>query len=150
MENKEKEIKPIPSKVATNVVTYGDKASNCIVVETVASFLNYYNFINTPRSKTKTWQEDYVDMNGVVQKRDITENIPINYGFNESPVVNLVFSQIIEIVIDGDKKTTKTKEDLAKFLNKYPNEFNKAYDDIINSIKLNFNDGSDKGLQKKK
>lgn len=114
-------VMPLENKVTTNVVTYGDNA-DCIVVETVASFYNFFNFINTPKNFTRKYTE---------QEREITEIIPMNYKFNEDPFIELLFEQTIDIVLDGKKQTTKSKVKLAEFLNKKPEEFQNAINDIL-------------------
>lgn len=106
---------PLSDKAITNIVTYGDRSRNCLIVETVASYYNFFNFINTPTSRTREYKEEYVDYNGIKKDRLITEHDYINYSFSDNPTVQLIFSQVKEIILNGEKRIPKSKEDLANF-----------------------------------
>lgn len=134
----EKKVEPLSNLVATNVATYGDN-EDCIVVETVASFYNFFNFINTPKEFVRKYKikdpNNETDSDGKVIEKEITEIITMNYKFNEDPFIELVFAQTIDIILDGKKQTTKSKTKLAEFLNKKPEEFQKVVTDILMNSK---------------
>lgn len=40
---------PLSDKAITNIVTYGDRSRNCLIVETVASYYNFFNLLILPQ-----------------------------------------------------------------------------------------------------
>lgn len=107
----------IKNNKITEIKSYGND-KNKVVIETVATFINYYNYLNTP---TKTMLKA---VDNALEIRDI------NYKFQDSPAVELIYSQCQKIVLDGVVKEEKTKEDLARFFNIYPYLFKEILEDI--------------------
>lgn len=126
------DIKPIENKVVTKITTFGSK-KNYIVIETVASFINYYNYINTPSYKTV-----------VKNETQDTEIIPINYSFLDSPQVELIISQTKELILDGEKVSNITKEKIGELFSKEPDTYLKILEEIKNN-----SEEVDKGLKNK-
>lgn len=113
----------IKNNKITEIKSYGND-KNKVVIETVATFINYYNFLNTP---TKT----------IIKENDNKLEIrDINYKFQDSPAIELIYSQCQKLIIDGQIKEEKTKEDLAKFFNMFP----ECYKEILEDIKKNSRD----------
>ena len=86
-EKEEKEITPIPELKVSEVLTFTDKKDK-ITVETVGSYRNLFNYINTPKYKTR-----YLDENTY-------ERININYRLEDNPEIEL-FSEVLKKILDN-------------------------------------------------
>lgn len=100
----------------TFVVSYGSK-TNCLVVETVASFINMMNYLNSSNAITRFGEK------GI-------ESIPQNFEFDKCREYKLVYSQVIKIILDG-KETSKTEQNFNDVINREKNIFKEALTAIL-------------------
>lgn len=126
-------VDPIKEKAVSNITAYGTE-KNKIEIETVASFINYFNYLNTPKYKTVISQ---------IGEQQSTELVPINYTFNDAPEIELIFRQTKLVVLDGERITNITKEHIQEILSKCPNL---TFKQILNDIQNN-SEFSDMGLK---
>lgn len=126
-------VEPIKELNISNIKEFGSE-KNKLIVETVASFINYYNFLNTPMYK--------LVKDEVTNK---TEYIEINFKVEDNPIIELIFKQTLKVIINGEEISNFKKEDILEIFNKYPDLYEKIYLDIKdNSV------GRDKGLTLKR
>lgn len=109
-------MKKVPDRETTSVVSYGTK-ENTLVVETVGSFINMMNYINSTNTIIRF-------INGGV------EQVPMNFEFDKSREYKLVYSQVIKIVLDG-KECEKTEKELQRVLDIEKDIFSQILKDIL-------------------
>lgn len=125
------DVKPIADMEISKIISYGD-SNNKIEVQTVASYINYFNYLSTPDYTIKYNLKDGVRISEEFEK--------INYLYEENKNIELLFSQIEVIVLNGIRydKDRKTKELLAEFLQYYSKLGIEALKDIHNNSKERF------------
>lgn len=118
MEKLEKidKIEKIKEGETTKVVSFGSK-DNILVVETVASFINMMNYINTTSTIIR-----FTD--GAV------EQLPNYFEFDKSREYRLVYSQVIKIILDG-KEVEKTDKNFQRVLDLEKNIFHEILSNIL-------------------
>lgn len=124
-------IKPIADMEISKIISYGDN-NNKIEVQTVANYINYFNYTSTPELVIKYNLKD-----GVRVAEEFTR---INYSYEENKNIQLLYSQIEVLVLNGVKyeKGKFTKEQLAEFLQYHSDLGIKALEDIHNNSKERF------------
>ena len=108
-EKEEKEITPIPELKVK------------ITVETVGSYRNLFNYINTPKYKTR-----YLDENTY-------ERININYRLEDNPEIELLKMQTISIVIDDKEIKDITLDSIVEFFGRNPQLFSEVLKKILDN-----------------
>ena len=119
-EKEEKEISPIPELKVSEVLTFTDKKDK-ITVETVGSYRNLFNYINTPKYKTR-----YLDENTY-------ERININYRLEDNPEIELLKMQTISIVIDDKEIKDITLDSIVEFFGRNPQLFSEVLKKILDN-----------------
>lgn len=119
-EKEEKEITPIPELKVSEVLTFTDKKDK-ITVETVGSYRNLFNYINTPKYKTR-----YLDENTY-------ERININYRLEDNPEIELLKMQTISIVIDDKEIKDITLDSIVEFFGRNPQLFSEVLKKILDN-----------------
>lgn len=119
-EKEEKEITPIPELKVSEVLTFTDKKDK-ITVETVGSYRNLFNYINTPKYKTR-----YLDENTY-------ERININYRLEDNPEIELLKMQTISIVIDDKEIKDVTLDSIVEFFGRNPQLFSEVLKKILDN-----------------
>lgn len=119
-EKEEKEITPIPELKVSEVLTFSDKKDK-ITVETVGSYRNLFNYINTPKYKTR-----YLDENTY-------ERININYRLEDNPEIELLKMQTISIVIDDKEIKDITLDSIVEFFGRNPQLFSEVLKKILDN-----------------
>ncbi len=112
-ELKKNESPVIPEQKITDIRTYGSD-KDYIVVELVGKYRNMWNYLTKPEVIRRI-KEDSKDI----------EIIPIEYNFTESKEVELLFSQLNEIFLDG-VSTKVSMENLQKFSDRHGEILSKA------------------------
>ena len=115
-EKEEKEITPIPELKVSEVLTFTDKKDK-ITVETVGSYRNLFNYINTPKYKT----------------RYLYERININYRLEDNPEIELLKMQTISIVIDDKEIKDITLDSIVEFFGRNPQLFSEVLKKILDN-----------------
>ncbi|WP_068449148.1 hypothetical protein [Caviibacter abscessus] len=121
-------IEPIPEGKVSEILTFSN-GNDSITIETVASFRNFFNYLNTPTTKLR------------VLDNEIYEYITINYRLEDSPAFELIKSQTIKIIIDNKQVSDVTLDSLVEFFSRNPQSFKQ----IIEKINTN-SQGRGKGL----
>ena len=119
-EKEEKEITPIPELKVIEVLTFTDTKDK-ITVETVGSYRNLFNYINTPKYKTR-----YLDENTY-------ERININYRLEDNPEIELLKMQTISIVIDDKEIKDITLDSIVEFFGRNPQLFSEVLKKILDN-----------------
>ena len=119
----EKVFKDVKDKIklkVSEVLTYTAKKDK-ITVETVGSYRNLFNYINTPKYKTR-----YLDENTY-------ERININYRLEDNPEIELLKMQTISIVIDDKEIKDITLDSIVEFFGRNPQLFSEVLKKILDN-----------------
>ena len=118
----EKQIEALEDGKVTQVVTFSNKTDS-IVIETVASFWNMFNYVNTPTTKVR------------VLKEGAHEILTINYTAETSPVIELIKSQTLKLILDGKEKQVEI-ESILEFFSRNPDLFKKIFNSILENSRI--------------
>ena len=122
IDSEEKQIEALEDGKVTQVVTFYNKTDS-IVIETVASFWNMFNYVNTPTTKVR------------VLKEGAHEILTINYTAETSPVIELIKSQTLKLILDGKEKQVEI-ESILEFFSRNPDLFKKIFNSILENSRI--------------
>ena len=122
IDSEEKQIEALEDGKVTQVVTFSNKTDS-IVIETVASFWNMFNYVNTPTTKVR------------VLKEGAHEILTINYTAETSPVSEVIKSQTLKLMLDGKEKQVEI-ESILEFFSRNPDLFKKIFNSILENSRI--------------
>ena len=122
IDSEEKQIEALEDGKVTQVVTFSNKTDS-IVIETVASFWNMFNYVNTPTTKVR------------VLKEGAHEILTINYTAETSPVSEVIKSQTLKLILDGKEKQVEI-ESILEFFSRNPDLFKKIFNSILENSRI--------------